>query len=330
MSRYKLPLLDSLVVGHADPDGDSLSSIKAVINFLRRNGKKAYAKIAGRVPEHLSWIVPEEDLVDDVPDDVEQTIVLDCAPTEERVGFEVGPPIVNIDHHTSRRDEHSPKNKIYVLERCSTAAALILDFGIIDNVLLVGLYTDTLFMRSLNEVFKAIKKLDIEDDTAAEILSAIKPHRYMQALLSIQNAKIHKCRNGFLIVEVEETDQAVVLEIMDTLFKYSENVVLIDGLTKARLRSSNKQLIDSGKIAEIASIFGGGGHAFASGCDISGKRTAFLGVIKQLEVPEYRMSIESDGYDEKSEKKEKKEKDKPEKKEKKEKSEKDEKSSKQH
>lgn len=302
MPRYKIPLLDSLVVGHVDPDGDSLSSIKAVINFLRKNGKKAFAKIEGRIPAHLSWIIPEDDLVSDVPDDLEQTIVLDCAPTAGRVGFDISPPFTNIDHHITRREEHSPKNKVYVLDRCSTASVLILDFGIIDDVLLVGLYTDTLFMRSLNEVMQSIKKLNIDDGTAAEILSAIKPHRYMQALLSIQNAKIHKCRNGFLIVEVEDTDQAVVSEIMDTLFKYSENVVLIDGLTKARLRSSNKQLVESGKIAEIANIFGGGGHTFAAGCDISGKRTAFLGVIKQLKVPEYKMSIESDGYDEKSDK----------------------------
>jgi len=307
MSKYKIPIADSLVVGHVDPDGDSLSSIKAVINFLRKNGKTAYAKVQGRVPEHLSWIVPESDRVDDIPE-VEQIIVLDCAPTTGRIGFDVLLPCINIDHHITRKDEHSPKNKVYVLDRCSTAAALILDFGIIDDILLVGLYTDTFFVRSLNEVFQAFSKLEIEDDTATEILSAIKPHRYMQALLSIQDAKIHKCRNGFMIVEVEETDQAVVSEIMDTLFKYSENVVLIDGLTKARLRTSNKQLIESGKIAEIANIFSGGGHAFAAGCDVSGKRTAFLGVIKQLKVPESRISIEADGYEEKHEKQEKHEK----------------------
>lgn len=297
MSRYKLPLQDSLVVGHVDPDGDSLSSMKAVISYLRKNGKKAYGKVAGQIPEHLSWIFSEEDLVDDVPE-VEQTIVLDCAPTAERVGFEVSPPFINIDHHITRREEHSPKDKVYVLERCSTASILALDFGITDDVLMVGLYTDTLFMRSINEVCQVIKKLSIEDGKATEILSSLKPHRYMQALLAIQNAKIHKCRNGFLIAEVQDTDQIVVSEIMDTLFKYSENVVLIDGQTKARLRSSNKQLVDSGKIAEIASIFGGGGHNFAAGCDVSGKRTAFIGVIKQLDVPESKMSLESDGYGE--------------------------------
>jgi phosphoesterase RecJ-like protein len=295
MSKYKLPLMHSLVVGHVNPDGDSLSSIKAVINYLHDNGKIAVAKIAGQIPEHLSWIVPEKDLPDKIPDEIEQTIVLDCGPTQDRVGFEVSGPIVNIDHHVSRAEEHNPRNKIYVLDRCSTAAALALDFGIVDPILLVGLYTDTLFMRSWNEVLKVAKKLSVADDKAEELLSSIRPTRYIQALMGIKHAKIHRCRNGFLIVEIEERDQVVVSEIMDTLFKYSENVCLIDGQTKARLRTSNRELIDSGKVAEIASIFGGGGHAFASGCDVTGKRTAFLGVIKQLDVP---AKIEHlDGYE---------------------------------
>ena len=298
MSRYKVPILDSLVVGHVDPDGDSLSSIKAVVNYIRKNGKKAYVKLEGDIPEHLSWIIPESDIVTDIPE-VGQTIVLDCSPDEDRVGFKIETSIVNIDHHFSRKDEHFPKNKIYILNRCSTASALILDFGIKDSVLLIGLYTDTFFMRSLNEVFKAFNELDIEDDKAAEILSSIKPYRYMKALLGVQNAKIHKCRNGFLIAEVDETDQIVVTEIMDTLFKYSENVVLIDGKARARLRTSNKELIESGKIAEVARIFNGGGHNFASACRISGKRTAFIGVIKQLDVPESKVPIDPDGYGDK-------------------------------
>jgi nanoRNase/pAp phosphatase (c-di-AMP/oligoRNAs hydrolase) len=297
-SLYQIPIRDSLVVGHVNPDGDSLSSIKAVINWLRKNGKNAYTRLEGKVPEHLSWIISENDIVDYIPE-VEQIIVLDCAPNSKRVGFEFSQPCVNIDHHFIRKNEHSSKDNIYVLNRCSTASALVLDFKIFDPILLVGLYTDTLFTRSLNEVFETFKELEIEDDVAEEILSAIKPHRYMKALHGIQNAKIHTCRNGFLIAEIEETDQGVVSEIMDTLFKYSENVVLIDGLSGARLRTSNKQLIESETLSEVANIFSGGGHPFASKCDVSGKKTAFLGVIKQLKIIENKISIGSDGYEEK-------------------------------
>lgn len=295
MAKYKLPVKDSLVVGHMDPDGDSLSSIKAVINYLHANGKKAAARIAGSVPEHLAWILPEADLVEETPDWVEQTIVVDCAPTAERIGFEVNDPIINIDHHITRKEDHKPKKKIYVLDRCSVAAALVMDFNIIDDVLLVGLYTDTLFMRSRREALKVEDKLDIDDERSEEILSSIRPTRYMQALIGLKNAKLHKCRNGFLIAEVDEKDSIVVSEIMDTLFRYSENVCLVDGNFKARLRTSNKYLKESGNLASIATILGGGGHNFASGCDVSGKKTALFAVIKQLDVP--IMTMEADGYE---------------------------------
>jgi len=302
MSKYKLPIKDSLVVGHVDPDGDSLSSIKAVINYLHANGKKAVAKVAGSAPEHLAWILPECDLVEDIPDWVEQTIVLDCAPTADRIGFEVGAPIINIDHHITRKEDHSTRKKIYVLDRCSVAAALVLDFGIIDDVLLVGLYTDTFFMRSWNEVLTVAKKLKVGDERAEEILSSIRPTRYMQALIGLKNAKLHKCRNGFLIAEVDEKDPVVVSEIMDTLFRYSENVCLVDGNHKARLRTSNKHLKESGNLAAIATILGGGGHNFASGADVSGKKTALFAVVKQLDVP--AMIMEADGYEEQKKEKE--------------------------
>jgi len=296
MPKYKLPVEDSLIVGHVNPDGDSLSSIKAVINYLRANGKIAVGKISGAVPEHLSWILSENDLPKKIPE-VKQTIVLDCAPTQERIGFLVDGPVINIDHHITRVEDHDPKGKIYVLDRCSTAAALVLDFGIIDEVLLVGLYTDTLFMRAWNEVLQVAKKIEVSDEKAEQILSSIRPTRYMQALIGIKNAKIHKCRNGFIIAEVDESDPIVVSEIMDTLFRYSENVCLVDGANKARLRTSNKNLINSGKIAELAHVLGGGGHAFASGCDVSGKKTTLYAIVKQLEIPP-PAKIETDGYEE--------------------------------
>lgn len=284
MSRYILPIKNSLVVGHVNPDGDSLSSIKAVLNYLRSHGKHAVAKVHGTIPEHLSWILDEGDLPRKVSE-IEQTIVLDCAPTSDRVGFELHGPIVNIDHHITRKKEHCPTKNVFILNRCSTAAALIFDFGIVDDVLLVGLYTDTMFINSWNEVMKAVNKLKLSDEKAKEMLMAIKPIRYTKALLGIKSAKFHRCRNGFLLVETDEDDPIVVSEMMDTLFRYSENVCLVDGAGQARLRTSNKYLIENEKVLEISHVFGGNGHAHASGISINGKRKALFAVIKQLDIP---------------------------------------------
>lgn len=285
MPKYRIPLKDSLVVGHADPDGDSLSSVKAVLNHLRANGKTAVARVVGKVPEHLSWILGEEDLPKNLPE-VEQTIVLDCGPEPERVGFEVSGSVINIDHHMTRFEAHNPRKKTYVLDRCSTASALILDFGIVDEILLVGLYTDTLFMRSWNELQRCFKKFRISDEKAQLMLSSCRPMRDKKAFAALQGAKIHRCRNGFLIAEVDETDPAVVMEVAGTLFRYSESFCLIDGNNMVKLRTSNENL----DVGSIAKIFGGGGHPYAAGCSAEGKRTALLATIKQLEIPAVNMS----------------------------------------
>lgn len=285
MPKYKLPLQDSLVVAHENPDGDALSSIKAVLTYLRKNGKTAVAKVSGIIPEHLGWILSSEDLPSKIPE-MEQTIVLDCGPTADRVGFEVNEPIINIDHHITRKDEHNPKKKIYVLDRCSTAAALILDFDIVDSILLVGLQTDTMFMKHWGELVKCFNKIEVSDEEAETILSSIRPIRYTQALMGLKNAKFHRCRNGLLIAETDEKDIVVVNEIMDTLFRYNESVCLVYSDNKVKLRTSNKALIDEEKLSDIAKLFSGGGHPHASMCSIEGKRTTFFGLLKQLEITE--------------------------------------------
>lgn len=294
MSRYEIPILDSLVIGHVNPDGDSLSSVKAVLNYLHSHGVRAFAKISGKVPDHLEWILSDDDL-DKKNIKVEQTIVLDCEPVSERTGFDISGSIFNIDHHETRIKSHNPKKNVYVLNRCSTAAALILDFGICDDILLVGLFTDTLFIREWSELQKCFQKIKVSDEKAHTILSACRPTRDKKALHVVQNCKLHRCRNGFILAETEEKDQSVISEVMETLFRYAEGVCLIDGLGKARLRTSNENV----DVGSVARMFGGGGHTFASGCDANGKRTALIAVIKQLDIPPMRLEHEEDETDHK-------------------------------
>lgn len=277
MYKYKIPLKDSLVIGHMNPDGDSLSSIKAVINHLRSNKKNAFTKIVGKTPEHLEWILQEDDFV---KSNVDQIIILDC--DIDRIGFDIdkNKNILNIDHHKTRIHNHNPKENIYIFDRCSTASSLILDFGLIDDILLVGLYCDTLFTRSWNELQDCFKKLNVNDEKAHLMLSSCRPTKAKRAFNALQKAKVHRCRNGFLIAEIDETDTSVVQEVADALFRYSESICLIDGNNNVKLRTSNDNL----NVGDIAKIFGGGGHPFAAGFNANGKRTALLATLKQLEI----------------------------------------------
>ena len=266
-----------------------MSSIKAVLGHLRANCRKAFAKVAGKIPDHLEWILSGEDMLPD-GERFEQTIVLDCEPSEARVGFVPHGDVLSIDHHDTRRGEHDPGKGMYVLDRCSTAAALILDFGVVNEILLVGLYSDTLFMRRWGELQKCFRKIRVSDEHAHSIMSACRPTRDKRALHVVQTARLHMCRNGFILAETEEKDQAVISEVMETLFRYAEGVCRIDVTGKARLRTSNENV----DVGSIAKMFSGGGHGFAAACDANGKRTALMAVIKQLEVPPMRLDHEVD------------------------------------
>ena len=155
-------------------------------------------------------------------------------------------------------------------------------FGIVEDILLVGLYTDTLFMRAWADLQKCFRRIEVSDERAHAILSACRPTRDRKALAALRTAEIHRCRNGFLIAELKnEDDQAVVTEVMETLFRYAEGVCLIASNGMARLRTSNENI----DVGSLAKLFGGGGHTFASGFDAKGKKTAIMSVIKQLIVP---------------------------------------------
>lgn len=284
---YKLPIKNSLVVGHENPDLDSLSSCRAVASFLKDNEKKAAIRLSGSVPSYLEWILAGEEIVNTIPDWAEQVIVLDCGPEKERIGWEIPDHmvVVNIDHHKTRFDCHDPQKKIYVKDRCSTAAILILDFGIVETILLSGLYGDTLFQKNFNELTRCFRKLlkpGVSDEAIEKILANIRPSKDRRIIDAVREAKVHRCRNGFTICELKgNEDSGAIEQIMRLLHNFSESVCLIQPNGQGRLRTSNPN-IDLSKIAEL---FSGGGHAHAAGLDVSGgKGTALKTLIRSLDI----------------------------------------------
>jgi len=292
---YKLPIKDSLITTHADPDADGLSSSRAVAEHLKGLGKKAAIRLFGTIPSHLEWIVAKEQLVSSVPDWVEQIIVLDCGPEKNRLGWELPEElqVVNIDHHSSRFFEHNPKKKRYIKDRCSTASMLMLDFGIVSPVLLTGLYGDTFFLKRLMSecvmCFNKLKKT-VDDEAAEKLLSSLRPSKDRRILDAIRDAKVRHCRNKFVIIELKDNeDPTVIAEITQTLHNYSESVCLIQPDGKARLRTRNPSV----NVAKIAELFSGGGHAYAAGLDVSGgKASALKALVISLDIEPIVIDVE--------------------------------------
>lgn len=96
-----------LIVGHYNPDGDSLGSTFATGHILNALGKDFLLFNISGIPDHFDWLEPPGPFSDN-PDDIrafspECVIVLDCG-EPDRIGFDLFKHIpdavtMNIDHH---------------------------------------------------------------------------------------------------------------------------------------------------------------------------------------------------------------------------------------
>ncbi|MFH1395434.1 MAG: bifunctional oligoribonuclease/PAP phosphatase NrnA [Candidatus Omnitrophota bacterium] len=96
-----------LITAHVNPEGDSIGSQIAVYYLLKSLKKKALIVNHDRVPDNLKFLAGAEVILNDIPEDFipETIVVLDC-PVKERAGsvskniLDCG-TIINIDHHVS-------------------------------------------------------------------------------------------------------------------------------------------------------------------------------------------------------------------------------------
>lgn len=280
---FTIPICNCVITCHIDPDGDAISSMVALYNYIIKNKKKAAIRIHGAIPKNLMWIIENINVVKKVPEWAEMVFVLDCAPHKERIGWEPNLPIYNIDHHISRMGDNDPDNNIHIIKSCSTASLLFSRFGIKDDILLIGVYTDTYFHKQIYEVFNFISQLNIKEDILESYIArvSVNPDKKIWDLL--QEVKMHKCRNGFVIIESDTNYSPDIVEsFMQILMKLNESICFIYGSNKSvKLRTSNP-LVDVSKIAEE---YGGGGHPYAAICSVEGKRSELRSKITSLSVP---------------------------------------------
>lgn len=270
-----------MITAHRSPDGDALSSIKAVFDYISSNNKRAVVRLSGDIPKNLKWVIEDVEVVDYIPDWVELIIVLDSEPSLARLGWEIPSniPILNIDHHTYRISEHDPKNKVFVIDTFSTADILFRMFGIKNDILVVGAYTDTYFAKSIKKAMEFILDLDVPEEKLEEYLDKINYRSDKKTWKIIRDSKIHKCKNGFIIVETAEYDPAAIEGAMHILCELNETVCLIFGDKQVKLRTADKEL----DLSKIAKEFSGGGHPFAAGISHVNNITEFKDFIKHYE-----------------------------------------------
>jgi len=282
-----IPKKDSIITAHICPDGDALSSIVAMYRHMINIGVKSAIIIKGDVPENLLWIIEGVEKLDEFPEWAEQVIVLDSGFSYERIGWNIpnGINIVNIDHHISRLSKHDPKNKIFIYDMCSTASVLLWKFGIKDDILAIGMYTDTLLSRRMKEVFNSIIELGISEEKFRRLLDSINNLPMELVWRVIRNSKVSRLPNGFVIVETDEDSLVIIDYAIHILNKLNPYICLIYGKIEKRtvkLRVPEHSQCD---VSKVAKIFNGGGHRFAAVCPlVDGNIDALK---KELELLEF-------------------------------------------
>lgn len=279
---------------HKGPDGDAAGSALALFHALRAQGKAVQVVAPTPVPQHYRWLPGAEHFTQQIDGTPEVAIALDCDGLD-RVGglrdaLEQAPVLVNIDHHGST----GPFGDVCYVDRgvAATAqlvAALLRALGWpftedMATCLYTGVATDTGFFRFENTDTEALREAadlvaaGARPTAIAEAVSERRSVPRMQLLgRALQGAQRDPSGRIAWAVLTPQDFRATGLGAGDT-----EGIVdalkQVEGqqaavLFKAPERDDQWQISLRSPVADVAAIareFGGGGHARAAGCDVSG------------------------------------------------------------
>ncbi|MCR2805058.1 DHH family phosphoesterase [Paenibacillus soyae] len=290
-----------LVVSHVQPDGDAISSTVAVSWLLERLGKNVVLVNESELPSRLQYLYRFDrihSLKQQKPEaSFDAVIAVDCA-DHRRIGevasmIPEGCPLLNIDHHPTN-DGFGTVNLI----RPDAAATVEILYDLIERAgleldldcataIYTGLLTDTGGFRYSNtsprvmEIAAKLLAIGVSGSDLADHLlekMTVAKLKLLQMALA-RLAFSEDLKIGWLYIGKDDLKECgAVPEDLEGIVNYALNVdgvevgILFketaDGGVKASLRSAGKA-----DVAQIAQVFGGGGHVRASGCRLDGALT---------------------------------------------------------
>jgi phosphoesterase RecJ-like protein len=289
---------DFLVVSHIQPDGDAASSTCAVGWLLHQLNKKYTMVNEGKIPDKFKYLWGYSTISDfssiDINKKFKYIITVDCA-DYSRIGrvnelFAEDAIILNIDHHPTN-DRYGAINFI----DNDAAATVVLLYDLLENMkiswsldiancIYTGLLTDTGGFRYANTSTKVMRIASAlithgvnANHMAEELLEKLTvPHIYLlkKALNSLSFSGNKQISWVHLSLEDMKSSNASS-EDVEGIVNYPRNIEGVevgiffkeieDNKVKVSFRSSGK--VD---VAQLAQVFGGGGHVLASGATMEG------------------------------------------------------------
>jgi phosphoesterase RecJ-like protein len=282
-----------LLICHIAPDGDAIGSLTGLGRALQQMGLEPTMACSDPIPSRFNYIPGVETVVQDIRAAFDLCISLDCSDLRRLGRLSQMPtfgstPLLNIDHHMTNLnfgavnlvDPHASSTAEVVL-RLLEYMAVPLDAEMA-TCLLTGIVTDTRGFRTSNvtvQVMEAVLRL-IKAGASLPYIThhglnlrptvAILLWRAAMALLQIEDRVIWtsiplatRRATGYtgdgdaglvsFLVSAEDADVAVVF------------VEREDGGIEVGLRA-----VPGFDVAQVALQHGGGGHALAAGCTLTG------------------------------------------------------------
>lgn len=304
-----------LIISHVNPDGDTLGSMCGLYCAILENFKKKCDMVAiSKIPDVYSYLphLSEVKNVDDLDKSREYDLVInvDVAALDRacdaKILFEKAKFTVNIDHH---KTNIAYGNLNFINPDASSTGEVL--FGCFENMnwkvnldcaicLYTAILTDTGSFRFDNtkpSTFEVASKLVEIGVQPSDIYKKVYESD-SKTLVMFQAHCISKAK--FL----EDDKIAYTLVYKKDMEKFSAGDDCMEGLTEklraivtTRIAFVAKEMKSGGTkismrskfadVAEICSVFGGGGHKFAAGCTIKAPvEDAAKKVLKEIKKRE--------------------------------------------
>jgi len=290
-----------VLTSHARPDGDAIGSLLALYQMLRQLGKSSQVVMSDAVPLIYSPL-PYADVIlhtSQIPDGAPHTaIILECDSIQRtRLQGLEGRFLINIDHHSSARNFADVNwidvnacavgEMVYRLARAANTSIT----PEMATCLYTAVLTDTgafcyagtdehAFELAQQLVRSGANPVDIahhvyfsNPTSKMRLLGAALSNLHREGALAymhISSAELE--RSGGLDEDCEGlVNYALSIQGVEVALFFRE---LADGRYRVSLRSKGQV-----NVATVAEQFGGGGHACASGCAVSGPLSRSLELI---------------------------------------------------
>ncbi len=282
-----------LLICHVAPDGDAIGSLTGLGRALWQMGREPILACPDPIPARFNFLPGVETIVQEANDLFDLVISLDCSDLRRLGHFPETPgfsnhPLINIDHHLTNLNfgdvnlvDHQAASTTEIVLQLLEYMTVPMDAKLA-TCLLTGLVTDTRGFRTSNVTPHVI-------DAALRLMKAgaslpyIAQHtldRRPTGALRLWGAALSRLHltNGVIWTSIplamrravdfiSNSDTGLVSFLAsaadaDVAVVFNERE---DGRIEVGLRA-----MPGFDVAQVALQFGGGGHALASGCTISG------------------------------------------------------------